>query len=95
MGEHYVGKSIAHKIMYARLWWPTIFQDTKNYFENCDICQRVGKPSRREEMPLNPLEILHPFDKWEIYFIRPINPPAQSSGAQYIITTTNYLTRST
>ena len=33
------------------------------------------------------------FDKWAIDFVGPINPLAKKSGARYIITTTDYLTR--
>lgn len=38
MGGHYAGKETTHKIMHARLWWPTIFQDTKDYCDGCDVC---------------------------------------------------------
>jgi hypothetical protein len=31
-GGHYVGKAIAHKILCADLWWPTLHKDAK---ENC------------------------------------------------------------
>jgi hypothetical protein len=53
----------------------------------------VGKPSRRDEMPLMPQVTLQVFDKWVVDFIGPINPPARRSGARYIITVTKYLTR--
>ena len=53
-GGHYVGKSIAQKILTAGLWWPTIHKDAKEYCHSCDICQRTSRPSRRDEMPLVP-----------------------------------------
>ena len=36
---------------------------------------------------------LQEFDKWEIDFVGPINPPAKRIGEIYIITTKEYLTR--
>jgi hypothetical protein len=44
-------------------------------------------------MPLRPQVTLQAFDKWAIDFVGPINPPAKITGARYIITTTEYLTR--
>jgi hypothetical protein len=36
---------------------------------------------------------LQVFDKWAIGFVGPINPPKKMSGARYIITAMEYLTR--
>ena len=44
-------------------------------------------------MPRVPQVTLQAFGKWAIYFVGPINPPAKKSGARYIITATDYLTR--
>jgi hypothetical protein len=44
-------------------------------------------------MPLRPQINLQVFDKWEVYFVGPINPLARISGAIYIIIVTQYLTR--
>ena len=53
-GGHYAGKATAQNILTAVLWWPTIHKDVREYFHSCDICQRTGKPSRRDEMSLVP-----------------------------------------
>jgi hypothetical protein len=72
----------------TRLWWPTVSRDAKEYCQNCDVCQRVGNPSRRDEMPLKPQVTLKVFGKWVVDFAGPINPLVRRSGARYIITVT-------
>ena len=51
---HFAGKATAQKILMVGLWRPTIHKDAKEYCRSCDICQRTGRPSRRDEMPLVP-----------------------------------------
>jgi hypothetical protein len=53
-GWHYVGKATLQKVLRAGLWWPTIHKDSKEYCQRCDVFQRVGKPNKRDEMPLQP-----------------------------------------
>lgn len=90
-GRNYAGRETTQKILRAGLWWPALHQDSKAYCKACDVCQSIGRPSRRDEMPLNPQMMLQPFEKWAIYFIGSIRPQGKT-GARYIITATEYLT---
>eukprot|EP00253_Pinus_taeda_P002709 PITA_02709 len=58
----------------------------------CDVCQRTGRPSRRDEMSLYPQMTLQPFEKWAIDFVGSIQPQGKTR-ARNIITTMKYLTR--
>ena len=44
-------------------------------------------------MSLAPQVTLQTFDKWAIYFVGPISAPGKRTGAHYIITAKDYLTK--
>ena len=92
-GGHFTGKLTAQKILAAGLRWPTLHKDTKDFYRCCDIYQKVGKTSQRDEMQLRPQITLRTFDKWAIDFMGPINPPGKQTAARYIIIGIEYLTR--
>jgi hypothetical protein len=92
-GGHYAGRETVQKVLRASPWWPTLHRDAKDYARVYDVCQRVGKPSRRDKIPLAPQMTLQAFEKWAIDFVGPINPPGKHTGARYIISATEYLTK--
>eukprot|EP00253_Pinus_taeda_P005110 PITA_05110 len=91
VGGHCARHATARRILRARLWSPTLHQVLKAHYRACNICQRTGKPSRRDEMPLNPQMTVQSFEKWAINFVGPIKPQGKTS-AHYIITAMEYLT---
>jgi hypothetical protein len=53
VGGHYIGRETTPNILCVGLWWPMLHKYVNEYCQSCDVCRRVGKPSRREEMLLN------------------------------------------
>ena len=73
-GGHFATKRIAYKILTPRYYWPTLHKDATKYTRWCDRCQRMGRPTKSDEIPLQPQVVVTPFDKWGIDFIGPIEP---------------------
>ncbi|GJW37890.1 reverse transcriptase domain-containing protein [Tanacetum coccineum] len=50
---------------------PTIYKDAHDFVTRCDICQRQGKITQRDEMPQNSIQVCEIFDIWGIDFMGP------------------------
>ena len=74
-GGHFEAKRTTFKVFQVGYYWPTLHQDVKKYVSECARCQRMGKPTLRDEIPLQPQVTFKPFDKWGIELIGPIKPP--------------------
>jgi hypothetical protein len=72
-------------------YWPSLFKDAKKYVRAYDSYQRMGQPNHRDEMPLKPQILLEPFERWDLDFVGPINPP--SNQKVYIVVCTDYMTK--
>nr|GEU74220.1 reverse transcriptase domain-containing protein [Tanacetum cinerariifolium] len=46
-GPNYITK----KVFDSGFYWPTIYRDAQDLVKSCDVCQRQGKISQRDEMP--------------------------------------------
>ncbi|MCO5574366.1 hypothetical protein L7F22_028149 [Adiantum nelumboides] len=93
VGGHFSAEKMAKSILYAGIWWPTLFMDAEEFVKRCDDCQRTKTPRGRDDMPLRLMMGARAFAKWGIDFVGPIAPPAYKSHAQYIIVATDYLTK--
>ncbi|RVW76511.1 Pro-Pol polyprotein [Vitis vinifera] len=70
------------KVIQSGFWWPSLFKDAHSMCKACDRCQRLGKLTRRNMMPLNPILIVDIFDVWGIDFMGPF---PMSFGHSYIL----------
>ncbi|GJV65185.1 reverse transcriptase domain-containing protein [Tanacetum coccineum] len=88
-GGHYGANYTARKIFDSGFYWPTIYKDAHD-FTRCDICQRQGKITQRDEMPQNSIQVCEIFDIWGIDFMGPF---PSSRGNKYILVAVDYLSK--
>ncbi|GKA08272.1 reverse transcriptase domain-containing protein [Tanacetum coccineum] len=69
---------------------PDIYKDAHDFVTQCDICQRQGKISQRDEMPQNSIQVCEIFDMWGIDFMGPF---PSSRGNKYILVAVDYLSK--
>nr|GEZ21096.1 reverse transcriptase domain-containing protein [Tanacetum cinerariifolium] len=58
---HHGANLTTKKVFDVGFFWPSIYRDAYEMIKICDICQRQGKISQRDEMPQNTVEYL---SKW-------------------------------
>nr|GEW22957.1 reverse transcriptase domain-containing protein [Tanacetum cinerariifolium] len=89
-GGHHGPSYTAKKVFDSGFYWPTIYRDAQDLVKNCNVCQRQGKISQRDEMPQNSIQVCEIFDVWGIDFMGPF---PSSSGNNYILVAINYLSK--
>ncbi|WKA12756.1 hypothetical protein VitviT2T_030112 [Vitis vinifera] len=78
------------KVLQSGFCWPSLFKDAHTICKSCDRCQRVGKLTRRNMMPLNPILIVDLFYVWGIDFMGPFS---MSFGYSYILVEVDYVSK--
>ena len=91
-GGHFLGDTIAHKILRAGYYWPNLFKYAHAHVRKHDTCQRRSGRQAKASGPLKPVIISEPFEQWGIDVIREIDPNS-SLQHKYILTATDYFTR--
>jgi hypothetical protein len=87
-GVH-LGISSTYNKIKERYYWPNIYEDIKQYVQTCDICQRRGHETIRQD--LTPIEVKAPFYRIGIDIKEPLSITKQ--GNRYIIVAMDYLTK--
>ena len=89
-GGHLGPQKTARKILESGFYWPSIFRDAYLFCKACDRCQRVGKISSRDQMPLHSIIVCEIFDVWGIDFMGPF---PNSFGNFYILLACDYVSK--
>ncbi|RVW74938.1 Retrovirus-related Pol polyprotein from transposon 297 [Vitis vinifera] len=89
-GGHFASQKTAMRVLQSGFWWPSLFKDAHEVSKGCDKCQRLGKISRRNMMPLNPILIVDLFYVWGIDFMGPF---PMSFGHSYILVGVDYVSK--
>ncbi|MCH82348.1 hypothetical protein A2U01_0003151, partial [Trifolium medium] len=72
-GGHHSGPRTPAKVLQSCFFWPTLFKDCVEFVKRCDNCQRTDNVSKRDEMSLNGMLEVEPFDCWGIDFMGPFS----------------------
>nr|GEW92168.1 reverse transcriptase domain-containing protein [Tanacetum cinerariifolium] len=90
IGGHHGPNYTAKKVFDSGFYWPTIYRDAQDLVKTCDVFQRQGKISQRDEMPQNSIQVCKNFDVWGIDFMVPFS---SSRGNKYILVVVDYLSK--
>nr|GFB00993.1 DNA-directed DNA polymerase [Tanacetum cinerariifolium] len=61
-GGHHGANLTTKKVFDAGFFWPTIYRDAHAMIKSCNMCQRQGNISQRDEMPQNAIQVYEIFD---------------------------------
>ncbi|RVW58358.1 Pro-Pol polyprotein [Vitis vinifera] len=78
------------KVLQSGFCWPLLFKDAFTMCRSCDKCQRLGKLTHKNMVPLNPILIVDLFYAWGIDFMGPF---LMSFGYSYILVGVDYVSK--
>ncbi|GJT53367.1 reverse transcriptase domain-containing protein [Tanacetum coccineum] len=88
--RHYGPNVIAKKVLDSGFYWPTIIKEAYTLVQLCEACQKQGNISKRDEMPLNNIQVCKIFDIWGIDFMGPF---LKSHKFEYILVAVDYVSK--
>jgi len=55
-------RKTTENVRHSGFYWPTLFKDAFDFCKTCHRCQMVGRISKQNMMPLNPILEIELFD---------------------------------
>ncbi|RVW69847.1 Retrovirus-related Pol polyprotein from transposon 17.6 [Vitis vinifera] len=86
-GGHFASQKKAMKVLQSGFTWPSFFKDSHIMCRSCDRCQRLGKLTKRNQIPMNPILIVDLFDVWGIDFMGPFPMSFDKYGVKHKVAT--------
>ena len=90
-GNHFGARSLVHKVIRARYYWPTIQVDAKAYVKVCDQCQRFSNVPRQPSKYLTPMMAPWPFAQWGLDILGPF--PTGTKQMKFLVVGIDYFTK--
>ncbi|GJR43615.1 reverse transcriptase domain-containing protein [Tanacetum coccineum] len=87
---HYGPNTIAKKVLDSGFYWPSIIKEAHTLVRLYKACQKTGNISKRDEMPLNNIQVCKFFDIWGIDFMGPF---PKSYKFEYILVAIDYVSK--
>jgi len=89
-GGHYGVYRTQAKIWQSGFFWPTMYEDTKDFIRKCRRCQHHGGITARDAMPLQNNLHVEFLDVWGIDFMGPF---PKSYDSEYILVAVDYVSK--
>jgi hypothetical protein len=89
-GGHYGAFRTHLKIWQSGFFWPTMYEDTKEFVQRCRACQRYGNINSRDAMPLTNNLQIELFDCWGIDYMGPF---PKSRNHEFILVVVDYISK--
>ncbi|GJR39063.1 reverse transcriptase domain-containing protein [Tanacetum coccineum] len=89
-GGHYGPTTTAKNVLDSGFYWPTIIKEAHTLARLCEACQRTRNISKRDEMPLNNIQVCEVFDIWGFDLMGPF---PKSYKFEYILVAVDYVSK--
>ncbi|GJR92555.1 reverse transcriptase domain-containing protein [Tanacetum coccineum] len=89
-GGHYGPNITTKKVLDSEFYWSTIIKEAHTLVRLCEACQKTRNISKRDEMPLNNIQVCEIFEIWGIDFMGPF---PKSYKFKYILVIVDYVSK--
>ncbi|XP_059436525.1 uncharacterized protein LOC132169517 [Corylus avellana] len=90
-GSHSGARILAHKVVRAGFFWPSMNQDSINMVKTCDSCHRFANVIKQPPEELSSVSSPWPFSQWGVDIVGPL--PIGKGGVLFVVVAVDYFTK--